>query len=149
MRVARESVKGSRVSVPRWAALLCLVAAGAASCGGETDAMRTVTVTQTVASTQELSGAISAEQAREWKRKWCDSKLGMSRDELIALMGPPTSDVPDNLQWAAFEWTFNAKLNVDGKAYNLQWGDATNPPSADVEPGELPCNWIRVAGPSG
>ncbi len=58
-------------------------------------------------------------------------------------MGEPTLTLPDDVQWQGFEWTFNAKLKTDGRAYILSWGDATHPPKADVERGELPCNWIR------
>jgi hypothetical protein len=119
---------------------------GCAGNGGEAGEQATVTVTQTVDSNVGTSANYpTAATVRMWKKKWCSTQLGMTGDQLKGIMGPPTSELPDNLQWQGFEWTFNAKIKTDGSAYNLQWGDATRPPKRDIERGELPCNWLRVS----
>jgi hypothetical protein len=129
-------------------AFAVLLVAGCGDGGSSPREASVQTVTQTVEVQVDATSATypSADDVGSWKRKWCSTKLGMTRDELIRIMGEPTIDLPDTTHWGAFEWKFTAKLKADGRAYNLGWIDATHLPKADVERGELPCNWIRTSG---
>jgi hypothetical protein len=126
---------------------------GFVGCGGggsaaPEDSATTVTVTVTVTEPSE-NGDDSSIQAAEtiemWKRNWCSTKLGMSREELVELMGEPNTTLVSGsddelLHWSLYEWQFTAEMTLDGKAYVLKWQDASTP-GVDTQ---LPCDGYRT-----
>lgn len=50
---------------------------------------------------------------------WCQAQPGNTRDQLIALMGPPTSEPPNQLGWTVGDYAYTAFLDADGTAKQL------------------------------
>lgn len=83
----------------------------------------------------------SAKTASGWAGKWCQATMGMTRAELIALMGPPTHEAAngESISWFAFEWGFNAFFSSDGTTNSLE--TAGHPTAAQLA--AIPCAEIR------
>ena len=47
--------------------------------------------------------SVSRKVAEGWPERWCQAAPKMMRDELIALMGPPTTDTGNTLSWSAYQ----------------------------------------------
>jgi len=58
--------------------------------------------------------SVSRKVADAWPDRWCQAAPKMMRDELVALMGPPTTDTGDTLSWSAYQYQFNAFLTAGG-----------------------------------
>lgn len=73
------------------AAALAAVAALALGCGGSDSAdPETAAATSPAAATEDSLETRAAENIGEdWPTLWCQARLGMTRDELANLMGPP------------------------------------------------------------
>lgn len=64
-------------------------------------------------------------EAARWVKRWCNLAVGMDRDEVIGLMGPPSGEYTvDNggepqLWWADRQYDFRAYLDLDGRVLDL------------------------------
>lgn len=63
--------------------------------------------------------SVSRKMADTWPDQWCQALPKMKRNELIALMGPPTTDTGNTLSWSAYQYHFNAFLAADGVVKQL------------------------------
>lgn len=77
------------------------------------------TLTQTV-EVKVRPGVYEVQQAsigdvRLWARTWCRTRLRMSRDDIIALMGGNAGllDTGDCLSWSGYDWRFGAQVDTD------------------------------------
>jgi hypothetical protein len=76
-----------------------------------------------------------------WPVKWCQAAPGNTKEELVAIMGPPTDTTPTTMTWAAKQYRFYAFLGADGRARQLD----INPYSlSPVEQAALKCDKIRT-----
>jgi hypothetical protein len=82
---------------------------------------------------------VSEETARAWPDKFCSLEIGMTRDEVQAIMGTPTSTFRNrsfNLDsYDGWGWMLNIFYDVDDRAEQLQ-----SYPSAS---GKVPCESVR------
>lgn len=62
---------------------------------------------------------ISQSVADGWPAKWCRAQPGNTKEQLVAIMGPPTSDAATALSWSAHQFQFNAFLDPDGTVNQL------------------------------
>lgn len=85
------------------AALLAL-----AACGGGSDGQ----------------DGVSAARAATWPAKWCQAQPGMTREQIVAIMGEPTEQFPASMKWLAFEYRYSAFFNADGTARQLDMDGA-------------------------
>lgn len=69
-------------------------------------------------------GGVSAAQAATWPAKWCQTQPGMTRQQIVAIMGQPTERFPDSMKWLAFEYRYSAFFNADGTARQLDMDQA-------------------------
>lgn len=98
-----------------------------------------------VASMAACSGSggsgISQSAADAWPAKWCQAEPGVTKEALLAIMGPPTGSSSTTMTWSAHQYQFNAFLNADGKVEQLD----TNPHSLSAaEQAALKCEKIRT-----
>jgi hypothetical protein len=75
---------------------------------------------------------LNANQAATWAETWCSIEPGVSRDDLVAAMGEPTSETSQDLAWVGFGYSLYAFLDVDGNVYQM-----------DVNGPGLPCESTR------
>lgn len=78
--------------------------------------------------TPSVLESVSPSVAKSWTAKWCQARIGMTRDDMRALMGNPTEEFDlasgnPQMSWDAFEFQFNAFLNVDDKVRQLDVND--------------------------
>ena len=65
------------------------------------------------------TGPASQGAASAWPTKWCQALPGMSKDELVGLMGPPTQASAKQMTWSDDHYRFYAFLKEDGTARQL------------------------------
>jgi hypothetical protein len=75
---------------------------------------------------------LSADQAAKWAETWCSIEPGVSRDDLVAAMGEPTSGTQQVVSWDGFGFHFNAFLDVHGNVWQM---DGYGPAPDDVRCG--------------
>jgi hypothetical protein len=63
--------------------------------------------------------SVSRKVADAWPDRWCQAAPKMMRDELVTLMGPPTTDTGNTLTWSAYQYQFNAFLAAGGAVKQL------------------------------
>lgn len=111
--------------------------------------MKTVTLTALVCvallaacSGKSTGGGASGGVADTWPVKWCQAEPGMTKDALIALMGPPSGSSAEFANWQANEYQFNAFLEPDGTVRQL---DTNTYGLSDKQKAALTCPNIRTA----
>lgn len=72
---------------------------------------------------------------------WCQAQPGNNREQLIALMGPPTSEPPNQLGWTVGDYAYTAFLDADGTAKQL---DIHTSSLSDDEIAALKCKPTRT-----
>jgi hypothetical protein len=153
--------------VRRLAAIACVSFVGAVAlsgCGGGDDSTvdqepatttvtSEVTITTTTVTTEETVSddeqdsfqRVTAKTVEMWKRNWCWTMLGMTRDEIVEIMGEPNFvgiNPEEHISWDAYEWQFSADFKLDGTAYVLKWIDVSAPQDFTA----LPCDRYRTTG---
>ncbi len=63
--------------------------------------------------------AVTAAEAQTWPAKWCQTSLGMTRDQVVTIMGNPTETFAESMKWLAFEFRYSAFFAADGTARQL------------------------------
>ena len=84
---------------------------------------------------------ISRGVADAWPAKWCEAEPGITKDQLAAIMGKPTSGAAEFMSWSAHQYQFNAFLDADGTVRQL---DANEHSLSDAEKAALKCESIRT-----
>jgi hypothetical protein len=84
---------------------------------------------------------ISQTVADTWPVKWCQAQPGTRREELIAIMGPPTGSSPTTMSWSAHQYQFNAFLDAHEKVQQL---DINTHSLSDAEQAALTCEKVRT-----
>ncbi len=85
-----------------------LLAALLAACSGSTGAPGTTAASGAAQGTPD-----------NWATNWCQAMPGNTREQLIALMGAPTLEPPNQLSWTAHTAHYTAFMNADGVAKQL------------------------------
>ena len=86
------------------------------------------------------AGPASSIAARAWPTQWCQAQPGMRRDQLVGVMGPPTSASAKQMTWSDDHYRFYAFLEQDGSTRQLDIN------LADLTPAEkagLQCKDVR------
>jgi len=100
-------------------------------------------VTSGVGCSDSDSSGVAQSVADEWPVKWCQAQPGITKEQLVAIMGPSTSDFPTAVSWSAHQYQFNAFIEPDGTVRQLD----INPYSlSDAEKAALQCDNIRTKG---
>ena len=81
--------------------------------------------------------------ADTWPAKWCQTLPDVSKEQLIATMGQPTTSLETQLTWSApqYKYRFTAFFNADGTVKQLEIMDYM---LSDAEKAALPCDAVRV-----
>ena len=120
-----------RLFVLAGAALASLVLA---ACGGdETDALSESPVVGDATPPAEL--------VETWPEKRCDVRIGMTREEAYAVMGPPTSEGDEGASWAAYQWMFNLFVGSDGRVRQL---DVNESMLSEADRARIDCESTRT-----
>jgi hypothetical protein len=86
---------------------------------------------------------VSEETARAWPDKFCSLEIGMTRDEVQAVMGTPTAiyrnQAANQDQYEAWGWQLTIFYDVDDRAEQLY--------SNDLASGKVPCESVRFSDP--
>ena len=61
----------------------------------------------------------SAHEASTWPASWCQAQPGATREQLVALMGRPTTSLDSQVTWSTPHYGFYAFLAADGTARQL------------------------------
>ena len=83
----------------------------------------------------------AAKGATAWATNWCQAMPGNTREQLIALMGPPTLEPPNQLSWTAGDAHYTAFMNADGVAKQL---DTSTYSMSDAAVAALKCKPTRT-----
>jgi hypothetical protein len=82
---------------------------------------------------------VSEETARAWPEKFCSLEIGMTRDEVQAVMGTPTATYRNQAanqdQYEAWGWMLTIFYDIDDRAEQLY--------SNDLASGKVPCESVR------
>ena len=73
--------------------------------------------------------------------KWCDAKPGATREQLLALMGKPTTALDTQLVWVTPPLRFLAFFDANGTAKQL---DINTHDISEAEIAALPCRPVRT-----
>ena len=84
---------------------------------------------------------VSQKAADAWPGKWCQAQPGNTREEIIAIMGPPTGSSATTMMWSAHQYQFNAFLDAGGKVQQL---DINTHSLSPAEQAALKCEPIRT-----
>jgi hypothetical protein len=82
---------------------------------------------------------VSEETARGWPEKFCSLEIGMTRDEVQAVMGTPTAiyrnQSANQDQYEAWGWMLTIFYDIDDRAEQIY--------SNDLASGKVPCESVR------
>lgn len=102
---------------------------------------------------QSGTAAVDREMAERWPTAWCKAKVGMTRAQMIKLMGPPQSEFTldqaaadggdPQISWDFAEWQFNAFFDSDDKVRQLDANDFDLSPEKKAQ---IKCDLSRRAG---
>lgn len=87
------------------------------------------------------SSATSQSVADTWPVKWCQAVPGITKEQLVAIMGKPTGVPEMQMYWSAHQYHFTAFLNADGTVKQL---DITMGALSDAEKSALTCAEVRT-----
>jgi outer membrane protein OmpA-like peptidoglycan-associated protein len=81
--------------------------------------------------------------ADAWPIKWCQTLPDVSKEQLVTIMGQPTTALDTQLSWSApqYKYRFTAFFNADGTVKQLEIMDYM---LNDAEKAALPCDAVRV-----
>ncbi len=79
--------------------------------------------------------------ADAWPAKWCQAQPGITKEELVALMGQPTGTSDEHMSWSAHQYQFNAFLDSTGRVRQL---DINRHSLSAAEKAALPCSDVRT-----
>ena len=65
------------------------------------------------------SNSVSSATASAWPAKWCQAKPGMTKEELVNVMGQPTSASAKQMTWTDDHYRFYAFLEDSGTVEQL------------------------------
>jgi hypothetical protein len=86
---------------------------------------------------------VSEETASGWPEKFCSLEIGMTRDEVQAVMGTPTATYRNQSanqdQYEAWGWSLTIFYDINDRAEQLQ--------SNDLFSGKIPCESVRFSDP--
>jgi hypothetical protein len=85
--------------------------------------------------------AVPKAVSASWLAKWCQAQPGISRNDLVSLMGPPTSAHPTQMTWSDDHYAFYAFLEEDGAT--VRQLDINKASLSDAEKAALPCRDAR------
>ncbi len=90
------------------------------ACGGDDSTSSTPSAgTGAAVPTPVQNEGPSAEEVATWPEKWCTVQPGVTKQELLTVMGPPTEDGAEGSSWDAFGYQFNAFYDETGKVRQL------------------------------
>ena len=72
---------------------------------------------------------------------WCQAQPGITRQQLLALMGPPSTALDTQMTWTRNTVQFHAFLDADGTAKQLDINDQT---LSDAQKASLQCQTTRT-----
>jgi outer membrane protein assembly factor BamE (lipoprotein component of BamABCDE complex) len=84
---------------------------------------------------------VSQKAADAWPAKWCSLQPGATKEELVAIMGPPTDSSPTTMSWSAHQYQFNAFLDAKGTVGQL---DINTHSLSAAEQAALKCEQVRT-----
>ena len=79
--------------------------------------------------------------ADAWPAKWCQAQPGNTKEQLVAIMGPPTTDATTSLSWSTPGLHLGAFLDPDGTVRQLDI--SLDSPTA-AEKAALKCGEVRT-----
>lgn len=79
--------------------------------------------------------------ADTWPDLWCKAVPGITKEQLVAIMGKPTGVPEMQMYWSAHQYHFTAFLNPDGTVKQL---DITMGALSDAEKSALTCAEVRT-----
>ena len=128
-----------------FAILATTILLATASCGG-------TTVSSPLGSAFSTNGSAhpipTHAQIAKWPSAWCSVSPGVPLSKLESAMGPPTETRfqhdPTNPQvaWDAFDWHFNAFLDMNGNVHQMDINDISLTQS---ERSQITCDTTRIA----
>ena len=84
---------------------------------------------------------LSENAADAWLTKWCQVQPGNTREQLLAIMGPPTTDATTSLSWSKQRLHLGAFLAPDGTVKQL---DTTLDSPTEAEKAAPRCAVVRT-----
>ena len=101
-----------------------------------------VMVVMFVAGCSSENGApASQDAAGTWPAKWCQAQPGISKEQLVGIMGQPTHAFPTQMSWSDRHYQFNAFLEQDGTVRQLDINLAS---LTEAEKAALQCKDVRT-----
>jgi hypothetical protein len=94
-----------------------------------------------VSSSSGGDAQVSQRAADAWPVKWCQAQPGNTKDEVVAIMGPPTGSSPTTMSWSAHQYQFNAFLDSTGHVAQL---DVNTHSLSAAEQAALTCEKVRT-----
>jgi hypothetical protein len=88
-----------------------------------------------------FGGMSTAEANAGWPKQWCEAQPGMTKGQIIELMGAPTQTTATNLIWTDNHYRFYAFMEADGTARQL---DINMVDLSDAEKKALQCGDVRT-----
>jgi outer membrane protein assembly factor BamE (lipoprotein component of BamABCDE complex) len=79
--------------------------------------------------------------AAAWPAKWCEAAPGNTKEEIVAIMGPPSGTSPTTMTWSDNHYRFFAFLGSDGRIKQLDINTAS---LSAAEQAALKCATIRT-----
>jgi hypothetical protein len=76
-----------------------------------------------------------------WPGKWCEAQPGNTKEQVVALMGPPTDTSPTTMTWAARQYRFYAFLDAAGRVKQL---DINTYSLSPADKASLKCETVRT-----
>lgn len=85
---------------------------------------------------------VSQSAADAWPARWCDAQPGITREQLVAIMGPETNKSPTTMTWSTpGHYQFNAFFDGNGTVKQL---DINTYALSKAEQAALKCETIRT-----
>jgi hypothetical protein len=84
---------------------------------------------------------VSQSAADAWPARWCDAQPGITREQLVAIMGPETDKSPTTMTWSAHQYQFNAFFDGSGAVKQL---DINTHSLSKGEQAALKCDTVRT-----
>src|SRR3954470_15554914 len=84
---------------------------------------------------------VSRTAADKWPDQWCKAEPKMQREQVIAIMGPPTDTTATTMSWSAYQYRFYAFLAPDGTIKQL---DINTYSLSEAEKAGLKCKTTRT-----
>ena len=84
---------------------------------------------------------VAQSAAAAWPARWCDAQPGITREQLVAIMGPETDKSPTTMTWGAHQFQFNAFFDPNGTVKQL---DINTYALSKAEQAALKCATVRT-----